>query len=165
MDLDCDNSSPGFVSNYFKDSCVAIEPTTISWLNPWAFFPLLLSTVGIILTLEVINTRTTQLNSIHPVLISNCSLINSNDSDSVRIIFSFNFSVSPGFVSVHCLQQGLHHHGLRSRTLLRALGWNPRLLHHSLHRSGQAHRAHLHHSQVTCQLSSRENFNYVFTHL
>ena len=44
----------GYVSNYFKDTCIAIEPGTISWLNPWAFFPLLLSTVGIILTLEVI---------------------------------------------------------------------------------------------------------------
>lgn len=43
----------GYVSNYFKDTCIKIEPTTISWLNPWAFFPLLLSTVGIILTLEV----------------------------------------------------------------------------------------------------------------
>ena len=41
------------MSNYFKDTCIAIEPGTISWLNPWAFFPLLLSTVGIILTLEV----------------------------------------------------------------------------------------------------------------
>ena len=43
----------GFVSNYFKDTCIAIQPATISWLNPWAFFPLLLSSVGIILTLEV----------------------------------------------------------------------------------------------------------------
>ena len=43
----------GFVSNYFKDTCIAIQPWTISWLNPWAFFPLLLSSVGIILTLEV----------------------------------------------------------------------------------------------------------------
>jgi hypothetical protein len=41
------------VSNYFKDKCILIEPDTISWLNPWAFFPLLLSSVGIILTLEV----------------------------------------------------------------------------------------------------------------
>ena len=41
------------MSNYFKDTCIKIEPGTISWLNPWAFFPLLLSTVGIILTLEV----------------------------------------------------------------------------------------------------------------
>ena len=43
----------GFVSNYFKDKCILIEPDTISWINPWAFFPLLLSSVGIILTLEV----------------------------------------------------------------------------------------------------------------
>ena len=43
----------GFVSNYFKDTCIAIQPATVSWLNPWAFFPLLLSSVGIILTLEV----------------------------------------------------------------------------------------------------------------
>jgi hypothetical protein len=47
---------PGFVSNYFKDKCILIEPDTMSWLNPWAFFPLLLSSVGIILTLEVINS-------------------------------------------------------------------------------------------------------------
>ncbi|XP_023327303.1 metabotropic glutamate receptor 8 [Eurytemora carolleeae] len=43
----------GYVSNYFKDTCIKIEPDTISWLNPWAFFPLILSSVGILLTLEV----------------------------------------------------------------------------------------------------------------
>jgi len=43
----------GYVANYFKDTCIKIQPGFNSWLNPWAFFPLLLSTIGIILTLEV----------------------------------------------------------------------------------------------------------------
>ena len=43
----------GYVANYFKDKCIRIEPGSVSWLNPWAFFPLLLSSIGIILTLEV----------------------------------------------------------------------------------------------------------------
>ena len=43
------------MSNYFKDTCIKVEPGSISWLDPWAFFPLLLSTVGIILTLEVLS--------------------------------------------------------------------------------------------------------------
>lgn len=50
----CKKCPHGYVSNYFKDMCIKIEPDTISWLNPWAFFPLLLSTVGIIITLEVV---------------------------------------------------------------------------------------------------------------
>ena len=59
----------GYVANVFKDTCIKLQvqyknitilkicffgqPMRMSWMNPWAFCPLLISAVGILLTTEV----------------------------------------------------------------------------------------------------------------
>ncbi|XP_023336258.1 metabotropic glutamate receptor 6 isoform X2 [Eurytemora carolleeae] len=50
----CYKCPQGYVADQFKSSCIQLEAMSISWKNPWFFFPLLFSLVGIILTLEVV---------------------------------------------------------------------------------------------------------------
>jgi len=52
-DETCRKCPHGYVANVFKDTCIKLQPMRMSWMNPWAFCPLLISAVGILLTTEV----------------------------------------------------------------------------------------------------------------
>ena len=49
----CRRCPIGYVPGPTKDLCLKLDASNLDWNSPWTFFPIILSTLGIGVTLEV----------------------------------------------------------------------------------------------------------------
>ena len=54
----CRRCPIGYVPGPTKDLCLKLDASNLDWNSPWTFFPILLSTLGIGVTLEVREKKT-----------------------------------------------------------------------------------------------------------
>ena len=57
----CRRCPIGYVPGPTKDLCLKLDASNLDWNSPWTFFPIILSTLGIGVTLEVRGCKTQRL--------------------------------------------------------------------------------------------------------